>query len=347
MSESARQRKRHTPKSGATIRMVAKEAGVSTATVSRVLTQSGTVKPELEERVRRAIEALGYEPNAAARGLSNGSLRNIGIIMPDMTNPYFFHVVDQVTRGASEDGYRVLMASSYGNPDQELATALELRPQVDGLILLSSRIGASGLRELARAKTPTVLVNRVEQGVDLPVAAVDHMAATMQLCGHLFSLGHRKVVYLSGSTLSWQDQERWKGMLMARHMGLETVRVESEGTIESAYEAMDQALGFKPTAIVAFNDLAAVGALSRLQDLGISVPDQMSLTGFDDIPLSRHIQPHLTTVHSPTRELGDLAWNLMSQSLAGEANLEVRYALAELILRDSTGPAARSVASIQ
>jgi len=347
MAESVRQRKRQAAKAGVTIKMVAKEAGVSTATVSRALSHAGSVNPDLEERVRLAVTALGYQPNAAARGLSIGSLRNIGIIMPDMTNPYFFHVVDQITRGASEDGYRVLLASSYGDPDRELATALELRPQVDGLVLLSSRIEASGLRQLARTDTPTVLVNRVEQGVDLPVAAVDNVAAIMQLCGHLLALGHKKIVYLSGSELSWQDQERWKGVLLARHMGLEAVRVQAEGTIESSYAAVDRALESKPTAIVAFNDLAAVGALSRLRDLGIDVPGQMSVTGFDDIPLARHVQPHLTTVHSPTQQLGDLAWSLLSQRLSGSATTEVRYAVAELVLRDSTAPAAIPSVSIQ
>lgn len=347
MSESVRQRKRQAAKTGVTIKMVAKEAGVSTATVSRVLSRAGSVKPDLEERVRLAVMTLGYQPNAAARGLSIGSLRNVGIIMPDMTNPYFFHVVDQITRGAADEGYRVLLASSYGDPDRELATALELRPQVDGLVLLSSRIDAAGLRQLARTDTPTVLVNRVEQGVDLPVAAVDNMAAIMQLCGHLLGLGHKRIVYLSGSELSWQDQERWKGIQLSRHMGLEAVRVQAEGTIESAYEAVDRALQSKPTAIVAFNDLAAVGALSRLRDLGIDVPGQMSVTGFDDIPIARHVQPHLTTVHSPTQELGDLAWFLLSQKLSGIAATEVRYAVAELVLRDSTAPAAIPAVSIQ
>ena len=336
MTESAHQRKRRAVKTGVTIRMVAKEARVSTATVSRVLSHAGSVTPDLEERVRLAVETLGYQPNAAARGLSIGSLRNVGVLMPDMTNPYFFHVVDQITRGATDDGYRVLLASSYGDPDRELSTALELRPQVDGLVLLSSRIEPAGLRQLAGTDTPAVLVNRVEQGVDLPAVAVDNMAATMQLCGHLFGLGHRRIVYLSGSSLSWQDQERWKGIQLAQHMGLEAVRVEAEGTIESSYEAVDRALEFKPTAIIAFNDLGAVGALSRLRDLGIDVPGEMSVTGFDDIPIARHVQPHLTTVHSPTQRLGDIAWSLLRQRLAGSAITDVKYAAAELVIRDST-----------
>lgn len=347
MTQSARQRKRHVPKAGVTIKMVAKEAGVSTATVSRVLSHAGSVTPDLEERVRRAVETLGYQPNAAARGLSVGSLRNIGIIMPDMTNPYFFHVVDQVTRGAAEEGYRVLLASSYGDPARELETAQDLRAQVDGLVLLSSRIDAAGLRQLAGWDTPAVLVNRVEQGVDVPVAAVDNMAATMQLCGHLFGLGHRKVVYLSGSELSWQERERWKGVQLAQHMGLEAIRVEAEGTIESSYEATDRALEHKPTAIIGFNDLAAVGALSRLRDLGIDVPGQMSVTGFDDIPIASHVHPHLTTVHSPTQKLGDLAWELLSQRLRGAPTTEIQYAVAELVLRESTSAAPVDAISIQ
>jgi LacI family repressor for deo operon, udp, cdd, tsx, nupC, and nupG len=347
MADGSRQRRRQPMKAGVTIKMVAKEAGVSTATVSRVLSGASSVKAELDERVRRAVASLGYQPNSAARGLSIGSLRNIGIVMPDMTNPYFFHIVDQFSRGASAEGYRVLLASSYGDPEQELATAAELRAQVDGLVLLSSRIDAPGLRQLARMENnPVVLVNRVEQGVNLPMAAVDNMAAIMQLCGHLFSLGHRRVVYLSGSTLSWQDQERWKGVRMAQHMGLEAVRIDTEGTIESSYEAVDRALEFKPTALIAFNDLAAIGALSRLHDLGISVPEEMSVTGFDDIPLSRHVQPHLTTVHSPTQDLGDLAWSMMSKALAGQAPAEAAFVPAELVIRTSTAQARILDASI-
>ena len=119
----------------------------------------------------------------------------------------------------------------------EYATALDLLGQVDGLILLSSRIPPAGLKELARQTTPVVLVNRIERGVDLPMVAIDNFTPMMQLCGHLARLGHRRVVYLAGSDLSWQNRERWRGIEMARAFGIDAVRVASDATIEGAYAA--------------------------------------------------------------------------------------------------------------
>ena len=323
----------------ATISTVAKAAGVSIATVSRVMSGSPSVTPDLAARVHKVAEELSYRPSTAARGLVLGSLRNVGVILPDLANAYFFDVVKQMHHGATADGYRMLVADYSGKAADEFATALDLLGQVDGLVLLSSRIPSSGLRELSKQSTPVLLVNRMELGVDLPMVAVDNFTPMMELCGHLAKLGHRRIVYLAGSDLAWQNRERWRAIEMAKVLGIEATSVSADGTIEGSYAAVEEALTHNPTALVCFNDLSALGAISRLRDLGLRVPEDISVTGFDDITLARHIAPRLTTVVSPKSELGDQAWSMMRAALADEAPSSPPLIPAEVVIRDSTGPA--------
>ncbi|ORA39170.1 LacI family DNA-binding transcriptional regulator [Mycobacterium aquaticum] len=322
-----------------TISTVADAAGVSIATVSRVMSGSAAVKPELAARVQQAVAELSYRPSRAARGLALGSLRNIGVLLPDLTNAYFFDLVSQMHRGASEHGYRILIADSAGDPEQELNTALDLLEQVDGLVLLSSRIATAGLKQLARRQAPVVLVNRVELGVDLPMVAVDNFTPMMQLCTHLSQLGHRRAVYLSGSELAWQNRERWRAIQSLSMFGLETSYVSCDGTVEGAYASVPEALSHDPSVLICFNDLSAIGAISALRDHGVRVPEDMSVTGFDDNVLARHIAPKLTTVTNPKVDLGQAAWGLMQLMLAGETPSDSPPMLtAEVILRESTAP---------
>ncbi|KXX55940.1 LacI family DNA-binding transcriptional regulator [Rhodococcus sp. LB1] len=322
-----------------TITTVAKAAGVSIATVSRVMSGSSAVTPDLAARVQKVAEELSYRPSSAARGLVLGSLRNMGVILPDLANAYFFDVVKQMHHGANADGYRMLVADYSGAAAEEYATALDLLGQVDGLILLSSRIPTAGLKELARQSTPVVLVNRIELGVDIPMVAIDNFTPMMELCGHLAQLGHRRVAYIAGSELSWQNRERWRGIEMAKVFGIEAVKIASDGTIEGSFEAIEQALTHEPTALICFNDLSALGAISKLRELGLRVPEDISVTGFDDIAIARHIDPRLTTVVSPKSQLGDQAWALMHAALERNPSAAPPLLAVELVVRDSTGPA--------
>lgn len=323
-----------------TIRTVAAAAKVSTATVSRVMSGVSTVNPELAERVRRVAGELSYRPSETARNLALGALRNIGALMPDLGNAYFNDIVKGMHDGASESGFRLLIADHSGVPDDEFATAWDLMGHVDGLVLLSSRIQVAELKELARQQTPVVLVNRVELGVDLPMVAVDSFTATLEICAHLAELGHRRVVYVSGSELAWQDRERWRAVQTCRRlMNLEIARVESDGTLETSYEAAGQAFAHEPTAIVCFNDLAAIGVISRLRDEGLKVPEDVSVTGFDDLSIGRHIRPALTTATSPRDELGRQAWTLLQDAIGGrDPGQNATLLTATLQKRQSTGP---------
>ncbi|MCF7548601.1 LacI family DNA-binding transcriptional regulator [Pseudonocardia sp. WMMC193] len=325
----------------ATIRTVAEAAGVSTATVSRVMSGVATVNPDLAAKVRQVAEQLSYRPSEAARGLALGTLRNIGVLMPDVGNSYFQDIVKSLHAESALEGFRSLVADHDGSPQNEFATAWDLMGHVDGLVLLSSRIAPAELRELSRQPTPVVLVNRIELGLDLPMVGVDSFTATLELCAHLSRLGHRRIVYLSGSSLAWQDRERWRGVETSRRvLDLEVVRVESDGTIETSYEASDEALSHEPTAIVCFNDLSAIGAVSKLRVRGVSVPDDISVTGFDDIVIGRHVHPSLTTATSPRGELGRRAWGMLRDALdQRRALVDATLLPAPLVIRDSTGPA--------
>ncbi|MFW3367581.1 LacI family DNA-binding transcriptional regulator [Rhodococcus qingshengii] len=298
---------------------------------------SSAVTPELAQRVSKVAEELSYRPSSAARGLARGSMRNMGVLLPDLSNAYFFDVVKQMHDAASADGYRMLVADYSGGAADEYATAVDLLGQVDGLVLLSSRISVDGLKMLARQRTPVVLVNRVELGIDIPMVGVDNFTAMLELCGHLAQLGHRKVVYLAGSPLAWQNRERLRAVEASRAFGIDFVVVESDGTIETSYGKVEEALTHDPTAIICFNDLSAVGAISKLRDLGMSVPKDISVTGFDDIELAHHIEPKLTTVRSPKSIIGEQAWSMMQGLLADRSVESPPLSPAELVIRESTG----------
>jgi DNA-binding LacI/PurR family transcriptional regulator len=330
----------------ATIDVVARQAGVSTATVSRVLSGSTAVSAELVDRVQKAVRALSYQPNGAARGLASGSLRHLGVVVPDLGNAYFFDIVKHMHRAALAEGYRIMIADSNGDVDAEIATARDLLGQVDGLVMMSPRMSTDRLKELGRQPTPVVLVNRVELGVDVPMVAADNVTAVMDLCAHLADLGHRRVVYLAGSDLAWQNRERWKAVQTAsKLLNVHAVSVPGDGTIESGYAAVDAALRHQPTALICFNDLSALGAISALRDRGMTVPQDISVSGFDDIEIVRHVEPRLTTVVSPKDSLGAQTWAAMHALLAGEPVGPTILVPAELLIRESTGPSPSSSAT--
>lgn len=330
------------PAARATISTVAKAAQVSIATVSRVMSGNQNVTPELAVRVQKAAEELGYRPSTAARGLVMGSLRNVGVILPDLANAYFFDVVKRMHHAAAADGYRMLVADFSDESGDEFAAASDLLSQVDGLLLLSSRIPLTGLRELSRQSRPVVLVNRIDLGVDLPMVGVDNFTPMMQLCGHLSELGHRRAVYLAGTESAWQNRERWRAVEMSAMLGLTVDSIPCNGTIEGGYGAVGEALERRPTALICFNDLTALGAMSALRAAGLRVPEDVSVTGFDDIAMARHLTPRLTTAVSPTTELGAQAWNLMRAELSGEKAESPPLIPADVVIRESTGPAPAS-----
>lgn len=322
------------------IHAVAARAGVSIATVSRVMAGSTSVNEEMAARVREAAAELGYRPNPAARGLASGQHRTIGVVVPDITNPYFSNVMQAVSVGAAANDYRLVVGDSRLDPDEEPRIVANMIGQVDALVLIGPRMSREDLKKVAAADVPSVMLNRIELGVDMPMVAVDNFAAMLEICQHLASLGHRRVVYLAGPEESWQNRERWRAVRQARILGVEAEMVETDGTLESGHEVVDRALAHEPTALVGFNDLVAIGAIARLRELGLEVPADLSVTGFDDSVLARFTVPTLTTAKSPMDELGESGWQMLQAVLEGkEHDVDDESLLAaRVVLRDSSGP---------
>jgi LacI family transcriptional regulator len=322
-----------------TIADVAREARVSVATVSRVLNGATTVDGELAERVRASVRRLGYRPNVSARRLATGTTGTVGVVVPDLANPYHHGVLKGLAEAARGDGVSLLVADSNEDARDELPLATDLLAQVDGLILCSPRMPRVDLLAVLDGGRPVVAVNTVVHGVGMPSVSFDAHAGTLSLCGHLASLGHRRVVYLAGPETSWSARERWRALTAAGAFGVEAVVVEAGSTLADGAAAVDRALGTRASALVGFNDLVALGALAGLRERGVAVPGEVSVTGFDDIPFAAFTAPALTTVRSHGRDLGRAGWHLLSRLLGGERAVDSELVATELVVRESTGPA--------
>jgi LacI family transcriptional regulator len=323
----------------ATIIDVAREAGVSPATVSRVLTGTKRVSADLERRVRAAVGLLGYRPNPAAQGLLRGATHTVGVIVPDLSNPYFAEVLKGVTNAAEVADFRTLVADTGEKAGAEHGAALELSRWTDGVVLCSPRMSQWELAELASAVPRLVCVNRLGRGPVVPAVLVDFEAGVASICRHLRELGHRRLAYLRGPARAWSERARQRALRAAAGPDLEIVQVPCGSSSADGHRAADAALATRATAVMAFSDYVALGALARFEELGVSVPGQVSLTGFDDIPISRLVSPRLTTMAVHKQELGRRAWELFSESGesgaldGGRGVVTVRP---ELIVRSST-----------
>ncbi|MCI4066243.1 LacI family transcriptional regulator [Micromonospora sp. R77] len=318
---------------------MAKEAGVSRATVSRVMNGLPTVDPELAERVRVAAAALGYEPDGTAQSLALGRTGVVGIIVPDLGNPVFQAVLRGLSSAAGERDYRVLIADSHEQAEEEPILAREIRRRSDGLVLCAPRMPDEVLRQVAAARTPVVLLNRRLDGLDVPTVSVDHAHGMRAIAAHLAGLGHRQVAYLSGPANSAANRVRLETLRAAGTGRFDLHRVAGGAHFEDGHAAVEHLLATGATAVVGYNDLVAYGALARMAELGISVPEEVSVTGFDDIPFARYANPPLTTVAIPLDELGRQAWNRLWSHLAGEEPSPDVQFTPEVVIRHSTGPA--------
>jgi DNA-binding LacI/PurR family transcriptional regulator len=322
-----------------TIQDVAREAGVSVSTVSRAFTAPEMVREETRHFVLQTAERLGYRPNRAARGLITGRTGNLGVIVPDLSNPFFPTVLKGVQSRAREADYAVFLADSDENPAEEVTLVQAMAKQVDGVILCSSRMSSAQLERVVDM-TSLVFVNR--QGADHPTVLMDTTGGMHQAIDHLVALGHRRIAYLNGPRTSWSNRERRRGLRRAARQGVEIVELGPFAPkFEGGPHAADLALAEGVTAIVAYNDLMALGVLARLADRGVPVPQRMSVVGFDDILMAGMATPPLTTVSMQNERAGraavDLLVNLMTVTGADAGDLR-RDLECQLIVRASTAP---------
>jgi len=303
----------------ATIIDVARAAGVSLSTVSRVMNGNATVDPLMAERVRATAAELGYSANPLARSLVLGRTQTVAVVVPDLANPTFQAILRGISRAAAASGYHVLIADSAEQVEEERVLAVETRRRTDGVILCAPRLEQNSLDALLRELSPVVVVNRGEQDA-APVVAADYGRALSELVEHLYALGHRRVAFLAGVARSASNAARLAALAEARtsHADLEILEVACGVDFDSGSAVADTVLATGATGILAFNDLVAMGLLSALGDRGVRVPEDVSVVGFDDIPFARYTTPPLTTAAVPAAELGERAWGAMLALLEGE-----------------------------
>lgn len=329
-----------------TIRDVASKAGVSINTVSRVLNDRPDVNEATRERVRGAIADLGYRPNSLARSLIRRSSRTIGLVVTDCTNPNSARQIRMVQQAMSKAGYAVLIFDTQEDGEQE-RSAIELLEEnmVDGIII--TPVGTAAGADLAALsqRVPVVLLNREpESGSGFDLVLNDNAAGAEAAVDHLIALGHTRIGYVTGSTNASTVRGRLQGYRAALSKAKldfdESLIARAQITIEDAAAAARQLLEINdpPTAILAYNDLMALGVLAALDDARLRVPHDVALVGYDDIIYAPYLQVPLTTVRQQTRRMGEEAARLLLERLHGAESAPQRLVLQpELIVRRSSG----------
>jgi len=300
---------------------VASSAGVSVATVSRVLNGKGPVSDEARGRVLHAIETLGYVPHGGARSLSTRRTMNIGVLLPDVHGAFFSEIVRGIDLAARAAGYHILVSGSHSDLAETTAVLQALHGRIDGLILLTAGIGAEWLRSSLPARLPVVLLHNVGEDGDRDSIRIDNRLGARMAAEHLLGLGHRRIAFICGPPGNADAEERRHGFgeVLAAHGAAAKAALELPGDFgeESGFRAGERLadLPQPPTAIFAANDAMAIGCLAALRGRGLRVPEDVSLVGFDDIPIARYLTPALTTVQVPIAEIGGRALDRLVETL--------------------------------
>ena len=329
-----------------TIADVAARAGVSLATVSRVMNGNASVDSALAERVRAAAEELNYSASHLARSLVLGKTKTIAVVVPDLENPSFHGILRGLSRAAACHGYHILIADSAESVEEEPVLAVETRRRCDGLVLCAPRMAERDLVRLIDELKPVVLINRDVGSPGTPVVAADHRTALEELLDLLYGYGHRSMVYLAGAPGSVANARRVTAVhdFVDDHADVRVQILPCGVTFDDGYAAAPRVLGSSATAVLAFNDLVATGLMGAFTDQGVRVPGDISVVGFDDIPLARYLNPPLTTASVSHAELGKQAWNRMWDLLNDRAPGQSIFLRPRIEVRGSAGPVPASKA---
>ena len=324
---------------GVTIRDVAAASGVSIATVSRCFNGGDRVLPQTLERVHAVARSLGYTPSRTARGLVTGRTANIGVILPDVTNPFFAPILAAVESAAESQDRGVFIGDSHEDPGAEQRIARRMASQADGILLVSSRLPDDAVRDLA-ARVPVVLTNRVVEGIDSAVIDVD--PGLTAAVAHLAGLGHASVVYLGGPSGSWSDAR--KSAALAAAARATGTRLDVWGphrpTFAAGRAVAERLVAESVGAVVCYDDLMAFGVLTRCAELGMDVPGDLSIVGCDDALDPGMARPALTTVAGPSAQMGrDAAELRLARMTTPPPDAARRVVRSRLVVRNSTGPA--------
>ena len=326
------------------LKEVAKTAGVSAATVSHVVNGTRFVSPELVERVRAAMAELDYVPNLVARSLRTQRTYSLGFVTADLTNPFYPAVAKGASVAAAKRGYHVILVDCDESPVvEEQATSVLLQKRVDGLMYTSITTDSTIPQRLRERGIPCVLISRRTNDQDSFHVGIDNEGGMIEAVGHLARLGHRRIGFIQGNPLSSAATARTRGFedgLRRNHLAYDpTLVCEGDYREASGYRAGQYLMGLDapPTALICSNDVMAFGAWQCFRQLDLRVPSDISLVGFDDIPLSSLGPAGLTTVRSPMYEMGVTAANMLVDAIEGRIVEPSSVELAvELIVRDTT-----------
>jgi len=333
----------------ATIVEVAKRARVSTSTVSHVINRTRFVSDEARARVEAAIAALGYRPNSLARSLRVGQSHTLGLVLPDSANPFFAELGREIEQAAFEAGFSVFLCNTENDPEKERRYLNVLaRKQVDGIVVVASDERADALRALARHGAPVLVMDRLRPGLALDSVLADHVGGARLATRHLARLGHRRIGFVGGPSHVSSSIQRLAGHREAlEEAGLpfdEALAVSGDFHPESGRSAAQRLLDLSrpPTAILACNDLMAIGVLRAAAERGRVVPRDLAVVGYDDIELSAFTVPPLTTVAQPKREMGRRSVRLLAGRIRDE-RLPPQHQLlpVTLTVRESCGARGR------
>lgn len=350
---SAASTKRKGERSPATVLDIAASAGVSPMTVSRVINNSGYVSKEMRARVQRAIDKLGYRPNALARSLKSRRTHGVGILLSDIANPFSAQLVSSIQRVLLEKGYTAFVSITESAHGEQAALSAFFDYRVEGIVVatVETLSGNEALARIAGQGIPIVGVGRVISMPAVDRVTTDSWSGAYQAVEHLISLGHRSIGFIGASVLNAGRLRRFQGFAdcLGKHgvalaqeliVGPEAEFGPGFSTQADGYEGMKRllALPHPPTAVFARNDFTAMGALCAAHDSGLTIPDDIALVGFDNVPLAAYAAPPLTTVAQPTAEQGEKAALMLLERIEGLAGREGREVCfnCQLIVREST-----------
>ena len=328
-----------------TIYDVAREAGVSMATVSRVVNNNPNVKPQTRKKVLEAIERLGYRPNAVARGLASKKTTTVGVVIPDISNAIFAEVARGIEDIANMYHYNIILCNADKRKEKEIRVVNTLlEKQVDGLLFMGGSITEDHLEAFRTSTVPIVLCSTADETGTMPSVDIDHEQAAFDAVSRLISEGHRKIAMISGSL---QDPTtgyaRFQGYRKALEKAGLPFREDYVRAGNYRYESGMEATRYflqlpeRPTAIFAANDEMAIGAIHAIQDAGLRVPEDISVIAIDNIRLAEMVRPELTTVAQPMYDIGAVAMRLLTKLMRKEQVDALQVVLPhELIVRRST-----------
>ncbi|RAU30165.1 DNA-binding transcriptional regulator CytR [Pantoea sp. RIT413] len=333
--------------SAATMKDVAEHAGVSTATVSRALMNPEKVSAATRQKVEQAVIATGYASHGLSRNARRNETRTILVIVPDICDPFFSEIIRGIEVTAAQQGYLVLIGDCAHQDHQEKTFLdLMLTRQIDGMVLLGSQLPFDADPEALRSLPPMVMGNEFAPEMALPTVHIDNLTAAFEAVNHLLQLGHRRIACITGPEAVPLSQYRLQGYIQALRRSSILVEpmfiVRGDFSFEAGARALKQLMSLPqpPEALFCHSDLMALGAMNQARKLGMRIPQDLSIVGFDDIELARYYEPPLTTVAQPRFDIGREAMLLLLDELQGKrVNNGSRLLDAELRVRGSTAPA--------